>query len=110
MLDRVVSAERIAFDDIVYNLSVEDDESYALGDIVTHNCLCVKTAIHPPPEQFASQLNAYVNGTLSLPALDSYGASIGGGLSGRLLGSGIGQSLIRWGFDRYTDLEKAVVP
>jgi hypothetical protein len=36
----VVKIERLYSTEIVYNFSVEEDESYILNGVVSHNCRC----------------------------------------------------------------------
>lgn len=37
---RILSIKTIESKELVYNFSVEDDESYVLNGIVSHNCRC----------------------------------------------------------------------
>lgn len=101
--DKVVSIELIPFDGEVFNLSVEEDSTYVLGNIVTHNCLCFKTAIMPPEDEFTGRLHDWVGGG-SDPMMDDYASFVGAGSGAQrgslfevsLLNDFIGQALIVW--------------
>ena len=43
---KVKAISRIPWDDLVYNLSVEEDESYFAGGVAVHNCRCERIAIY----------------------------------------------------------------
>ena len=42
---KIKSIKSIPFEGTVYNLGVEDDESYIVNSIVVHNCRCLLTPV-----------------------------------------------------------------
>jgi hypothetical protein len=76
--DPVVSIEVIPFDNEVFNLSVDEDETFVLNGIVTHNCLCFMTSVEMEPDDFVDQLRGWVRGESKWPDMDRYAADYGG--------------------------------
>lgn len=74
--DEVVSIEIVPYDGQVYNLSVEEDETYVLNNIITHNCLCYSTAVLQPEGEFVERLRGWMSGG-SDPGLDGYAGFLG---------------------------------
>lgn len=99
MDDEVVSIEIEPFDGEVFNISVDEDESYILNYIVTHNCLCFKTAVLPKPDEFTNQLRGWTDGSQPWPAMDNYASMVGGDVSIDLAGMGALATLLRWAFN-----------
>jgi hypothetical protein len=109
--DEVVDIEWIAFDGEVFNMEVEDDNSYVLNGIITHNCLCYKTAVQMSPDEFAKRMKGWVNqpagsGQAAWPAMDDYAQSIGG-IESRLEKT-IGDALAKWLFALAAELKKVI--
>jgi hypothetical protein len=102
--DEVVGIEFIPFDGNVFNLTVEDDNTYVLNEIVTHNCLCGRRSVQMGQDEFVDKLRGWMNGTGEWAGMDGYmdwtgisnmtadrvemaasHLSIGGGAAGSLL-------------------------
>lgn len=75
--DEVVGIELVPFDGEVFNLTVDEDNSYALEGIITHNCLCGKKAVTQSPDAFAGRLRDWMQGTSRDPQLDAYAKMLG---------------------------------
>jgi hypothetical protein len=93
--DPVVSIEIIPFDDEVFNLSVDQDETFVLSGIVTHNCLCYMTAVDMDTDDFVDNLSSWVKGG-SWEDMDRYAAKYGPGMDPPIAplttGGGIGSA------------------
>ncbi len=82
MEDEIVSVERIPYAGLVYNLEVEEDESYVVNGIAVHNCLCYKAAVLMPMDEFTAKLKGWMRGEQEWAAMDQYadwlGLDVGG--------------------------------
>lgn len=61
----------------VFNISVEDDESYFLGGLLTHNCMCFKTAVQMAPDDFVQNLRGWMRRERQWDAMDRYASTFG---------------------------------
>lgn len=58
----VTSADAHHYKGLVYNMSVEEDESYVVGDIVVHNCMChTRPVLVDSPSTVTNRLRAVMD-------------------------------------------------
>ena len=55
----IVNIEEVVEDILVYNFSVEDNESYVLNGIVSHNCRCSIEPVTEVPDAPASNAKEF---------------------------------------------------
>jgi len=72
IIDIVEEVEFEECDGVVYNFSVEEDESYTLHGIVVHNCMCYIQAIMEQAKSLWARLSDWIKGKLRWPKLQSY--------------------------------------
>jgi hypothetical protein len=97
--DEVVVIEETPISGTVYNLTVEEDNSYVLSGIVTHNCICYKTAVLMDADAFVDRLKGWSDGNETWPEMDQYAGWLG--VMGRDLGNvslavGLPEKLALW--------------
>ena len=103
-LDEVVDIELIPFNGKVFNLAVEEDSSYVLEGIITHNCLCGSAAVQMPQDEFVGRLRGWMDGTQAWDGMDGYAEWIGlsnvsadrSALVSFSMTVGVADSLVRW--------------
>lgn len=97
--EKVVSIELIPFEGEVFNMTVEEDNSYVLNNIVTHNCICYKVGVLMDGDVFVDRLRGWMWGTEPWAAMDGYAdwLGVGGaGLGGMSLAVGMAEALAVW--------------
>jgi hypothetical protein len=60
---------------MVYNMTVEGDNSYTVNGAVVHNCMCYKQAVVMRAEDFRNQVRGWLNGENGF--LDDYANWLG---------------------------------
>jgi hypothetical protein len=62
------------------------------------HCLCYKTAVMMPQDEFTANLRGWLHGTESWPRMDAYANEIGGGLETEMVKQPVSLSLAVWLF------------
>lgn len=60
---------------MVYNMTVEGDNSYTVNGAVVHNCMCYKQAVTMPAGAFRDQVRGWMRGENDF--LDGYASWLG---------------------------------
>ena len=58
----IVHVSKRLVNDIVYNMSVENTNTYIANGFVSHNCACLINPVLKDRDEFMAELQAYVNG------------------------------------------------
>jgi len=95
----VVAIEVVPFTGEVFNLMVEDDQSYVIEGLAASNCLCWKSSVLMDEDQFVAQLNGWADGSQAWPEMDAFEKAVGGNVNVDLTASQVAQHLPQWAFE-----------
>jgi hypothetical protein len=82
------------------------DGVYPVGTVILPlhpNCICFKTSVLMPWNEFKDSLNGWMDGSKPWAAMDQYQAMIGGDVAVSLLDNAFAQSLLIWLVEKVSD-------
>lgn len=97
--DEVVAIDVVPFTGEVFNLMVEDDNSYVIEGLAASNCLCFKTAVMMDETAFVDGLRDWLNDSSTWPEMDAFQQMVGGNVNVDLTTSQVAQHLTQWAFE-----------